>query len=170
EVFRHPTFTANDINDGHDVISFGIDGEGYMHLSWGMHGDAFHYARSTNPVTGSEPIMLGPDTIMTGQESAVTYPQFLRLPDGDLLFLFRRHSSGNGAAFLTRYSVADKTWRSVHASGGGLQQPFISGMWAPTFDYNPYVNMPQLGGAAGNELTLVFNWRYLPANGPGAPG
>jgi hypothetical protein len=30
--------------------------------------------------------------------------------------------------------------------------------------------MPQLGGADSNELTLVFNWRYLPVNGPGAPG
>jgi hypothetical protein len=32
----HTTFTAGDITDGHDVVSFGIDGEGYMHLSWGM--------------------------------------------------------------------------------------------------------------------------------------
>jgi hypothetical protein len=170
EVFRHPTFTANDINDGHDVISYGIDGDGFMHLSWGMHGDDFHYSRSTTPVTGSGPIELGPDTIMTGQEEAVTYPQFLKLPDGDLLFLFRRFWSGNGAQFLIRYSIADQTWRNVHETAGGLQQPFMSGMWAPAHDYNPYVNMPQLGGPDGDDLILTFNWRYLPVNGPGAPG
>lgn len=170
EVFRHPTFTANDINDGHDVISYGIDGDGFMHLSWGMHGDGFHYSRSTTPVTGNGPIVLGPDTTMTGQEDIVTYPQFLKLPGGDLLFLFRRFWSGNGAQFLIRYSIADKIWRNVHQTAGGVQQPFMSGMWAPANDYNPYVNMPQLGGPDGDDLILTFNWRYLPVNAPGAPG
>jgi hypothetical protein len=170
EVFRHATFTANDINDGHDVISYGIDGDGFMHLSWGMHGDGFHYSRSTTPVTGTGPIVLGPDTTMTGQEDIVTYPQFLKLPGGDLLFLFRRFWSGNGAQFLIRYSIADKTWRNVHQSAGGAQQPFMSGMWAPANDYNAYVNMPQLGGIDGDDLILTFNWRYLPVNAPGAPG
>ena len=170
EVFRHPAFTANNINDGHDVISYGIDGAGYMHVSWGMHGDAFHYSRSTTPVTGNGHIQLGPDTLMTGQEGTVTYPQFLKLPDGDLLFLFRRFWSGNGATYLIRYSVVDQIWRNVHQDNNGGQIPFISGMWAPAHDYNPYVNMPQLGGPDGNELILTFNWRYLPVNGSGAPG
>lgn len=170
EVFRHPTFTANDINDGHDVISFGIDGDGYMHLSWGMHGDEFHYSRSTTPVTGAWPIALGPDTTMTGQEAIVTYPQFIRLPDGDLLFLFRRNYSGNGAQYLNRYSRTERLWRPVHTNAQGVAIPFMSGMWAPLHDYNPYVNMPQLGGANGRELTVTFNWRYLPVNGAGAPG
>ena len=170
EVFKHPTFTANTITDGHDVISFGIDGEGYMHLSWGMHGDAFHYSKSTTPVTGTGPITLGPDTTMVGHETIVTYPQFLRLPDGDLLYLFRRFYSGNGAQFLNRYSVATRTWRAVHTDANGAAVPFLSGMWAPAYDYNPYVNMPQLGGADGRTLTLTFNWRYLPVNGSGAPG
>jgi hypothetical protein len=35
-----PRLPPNNIADGHDVISLGIDGDGYMHLSWGMHGDA----------------------------------------------------------------------------------------------------------------------------------
>ncbi len=170
EVFRHPSFTANTITDGHDVISFGIDGDGYMHLSWGMHGDAFHYSRSTTPVTGAWPIALGPDTTMTGTEAIVTYPQFIRLPDGDLLFLFRRNYSGNGAQYLNRYSRVDRVWRAVHTDAQGNPVPFMSGMWAPLHDYNPYVNLPQLGGVDGRELTLTFNWRYLPVNGSGAPG
>jgi hypothetical protein len=169
EVFRHPSFTANDITDGHDVISFGIDGDGYMHLSWGMHGDDFHYSRSIEPVTGDSPIQLGPDTTMTGQETIVTYPQFITLPGGDLLYLFRRFYSGNGAIYLNRYSIATRTWSPVHHSNGQAV-PFMSGMWAPLHDYNPYVNMPQLGGPEGQTLTLTSNWRYLPVNGPGAPG
>ena len=169
EIFRHPTFTANNIGDGHDVISYGIDGEGYMHVSWGMHGDAFHYARSTTPVTGTGPIELGPDGPMSGSENTVTYPQFLKLPDGDLLFLFREIASGNGETFITRYDTATHTWTPVHQSGG-LQAPFIKGTWAPSYDYNAYLNMPQLGGPDGDDLILTWCWRYLPVNGPGAPG
>ena len=157
EVFRHPTFTANNIADGHDVISYGIDGDGYMHLSWGMHGDAFHYSRSTTPVTGSAPIVLGPDTTMTGRENSVTYPQFLKLPDGDLLYLFREVTSGNGDTFLNRYDTATRTWDNVHRSGS-TQLPFIKGTgWTP--NYNAYPNMPQLGGD-GDDLFLTWCWRY----------
>lgn len=156
EVFRHPTFTANTITDGHDVICFGIDGAGHLHLSWGMHGDAFHYARSTTPVTGSGPITLGPDTTMTGREATVTYPQFLRLPDGDLLFLFREGSSGSGDTYLNRYDTATATWDNVHRSGS-TQLPFIKGRgWTP--DYNAYPNMPQLDAAGALQLTWC--WRY----------
>ena len=167
EIFKHPTFTANTITDGHDVISFGIDGDGYMHLSWGMHGDAFHYARSTTPVTGTGPITLGPDTTMTGTESTVTYPQFLRLPDGDLLYLFREIASGNGDAYVNRYDLATKTWVNVHGSAT-TQAPFIKGSgWTP--NYNPYLNMPQLGGPDGDDLIITWCWRYEPVGGD-SPG
>jgi hypothetical protein len=157
EVFRHPTFTANSITDGHDVISYGIDGAGYMHVSWGMHGDAFHYSKSTTPVTGNGAITLGPDTTMTGTESSVTYPQFLKLPAGDLLFIFREVASGNGDTYINRYSIGSQTWANVHG-GTSTQSPFIKGTgWTP--NYNAYLNMPQLGGADGNELILTWCWR-----------
>ena len=159
EIFRHPSYTANAITDGHDVICYGIDGEGYMHLSWGMHGDAFHYSKSTTPVTGTGTIALGPDTTMTGRENAVTYPQFMTLPSGDLLYLFREGASGTGDTYLNRYSTTTHAWDNVHRSGS-TQLPFIKGTgWSP--DYNAYVNMPQLGkGIHGNEITLTWCWRY----------
>ncbi|RYD61282.1 MAG: hypothetical protein EOP83_17415, partial [Verrucomicrobiaceae bacterium] len=168
EIFRQP-YTANNITDGHDVISYGIDGEGYMHVSWGMHGDAFHYARSTSPVTGTGPIALGPDGPMSGNENTVTYPQFLKLPDGDLLFVFREIASGNGETFITRWDTDTHTWIPVHVNGG-VQAPFIKGTWAPAYDYNAYLNMPQLGGPDGDDLILTWCWRFLPVNGTGAPG
>lgn len=167
EIFRHPTFTANAITDGHDVISYGIDGDGFMHLSWGMHGDAFHYSRSTTPVTGSGPIVLGPDTTMTGREATVTYPQFLKLPDGDLLFLFREGGSGAGDTYLNRYDTATATWDNVHRDGT-TQLPFLKGRgWTPT--YNAYPNMPQLGGD-GDDLILTWCWRYEPGGNDSPAG
>lgn len=158
EIFRHPSFTANTITDGHDVISYGIDGEGHMHLSWGMHGDAFHYSKSNAPVTGTAPITLGPDTTMTGMENTVTYPQFLKLPGGDLLFIFREGASGNGDVFINRYSIASDTWTNVHG-GSSSQIPLIKGTgWTP--NYNAYLNLPQLGGADGDDLILTWCWRF----------
>ena len=154
------TFTANTITDGHDVAAFGIDGNGFMHLSWGMHGDAFHYAKTTTSVFGTNTIVFGPDTTMTGNENSVTYPQWLRMPNGDLLYFFREGASGNGDTYLNRYHLASQTWSNVHVSGG-IQQPFIKGTgWTP--NYNAYPNMPQLD-AAGN-FYLVWTWRYSSGN------
>ena len=155
QVFWTP-FTANTISDGHDVVTCGLDGDGYLHISWGMHGDAFHYARTTTPVNGDQAVVFGPDSAMTGRENAVTYPQFLPLPNGDLLYKFREGSSGSGDNFLNRYSRATQTWTNVHQSGS-TQLPFIKGTgWTP--NYNAYWQMPCLD--ALGRLHLVWTWRY----------
>ena len=66
---------------------------------------------------------------MTGNETSVTYPQFLTLPNGDLLFLYRVGASGGGNTFLNRWSLASQTWTNVNMSGG-VPLPFIQGLWA----------------------------------------
>jgi len=156
EIFHIP-YTANDITDGHDVISSGIDGDGYLHISWGMHGNSFLYARTTTPVTGGQPVVFGSPTTMTGGENNVTYPQFLTLPNGDLLFIFREGSSGAGDTFINRYNRATQTWTNQQYNAG--QQPFVKGTW-PT-SYNCYPNLPCLD-AAGN-LFFIWVWRATPA-------
>lgn len=155
EVF-HTGFTANNITDGHDCISFGIDGLGYMHLSWGMHGDAFHYARSLAPVTGTHEIAFGPDGTMTGKENAVTYPQFMSLRNGDLLYFFREGGSGNGDLFLNRYRISSQTWANVHLSGTN-QLAFIKGTGF-TPNYNAYWQKPCMD--SNGNIHLVWMWRY----------
>jgi hypothetical protein len=153
EVFR-TSYAPFDINDGHDVISAGIDGDGFMHVSWGMHGNSFLYARSTTPVTGTNAIALGPTNTMTGAENNVTYPQFLLLPGGDLLFLFRQGTSGAGDTFINRYSRATGTWTNQQYNAG--LKPFIKGTgWSP--DYNCYPNLPCLD--TNGNLTFVWVWR-----------
>jgi len=158
EVFR-TTFAANAITDGHDVVCFGIDGHGFMHMSWGMHGDAFHYARSLTNVIGSEPIAFGPDSTMTGAENAATYPQFVAVPGGDLLYLYRKGSSGAGDTYLNRYVLESRTWTNVHRSGSSAV-PFIKGTGWP-LDYNAYGQMPCIDEFG--RLHLVWTWRYTPA-------
>lgn len=128
EIFPTNFYSFN-INDTHNVISCAIDGDGYLHMSWGMHVHALLYAKSDAPVTGTAPIrMVSLATAgMTGQETTVTYPKFQTLPDGDVVFLFRMGGSGNGDWYLHRYNTATATWSPIHSNASGGTQPLFRG-------------------------------------------
>lgn len=99
------------IRDGHNVISIGVDGDGYIHASFDHHGNPLRYAHGVAP--GS--LELGPLVSMTGMdENDVTYPEFYTLPSGDMLFAYRSGASGRGNLVLNRYSVKDRTWSRIH--------------------------------------------------------
>ncbi len=95
------------VKDAHNIISMMIDGDGYLHLAWDHHANALHYCKSTEPF-GLE---LTPEMSMTGnKENKVTYPEFYRLATGDLLFLYRDGSSGNGNMIINKYDLKAKSW------------------------------------------------------------
>lgn len=128
EIF--PTdFQSFNINDTHNVISCAIDGDGFLHMSWGMHNHSLLYAKSAAPVSGNAPIeMISLGTAgMTGQETSVTYPKFQTLPDGDVVFLFRMGGSGNGDWYLHRYDTSTATWSPIHATSNGTTRPLFQG-------------------------------------------
>ena len=151
QIFR-TSCLSNRINDAHDVISIGIDGSGFLHMSWGMHADAFHYVRSTAPVTGSAPIEFGPDHSMTGLEEKqrITYPEFYTMPNGDLLFFARIGVAGNGDTFINRYSTATQTWTRVLS-------PMITGKFPGMVPCNAYWDNLAFDSKGGLICTWV--WR-----------
>ncbi|USN98820.1 MAG: BNR-4 repeat-containing protein [Phycisphaeraceae bacterium] len=107
-------YTADDVTDSHDTANLGIDGDGRMHVSWGMHGGAMHYVLSSNPATGAEfslaALGFQSPSYWNGV-SSVTYPEFYSIPGtGDLLFAYRIGSSGNGDTWLARYDAGTGTW------------------------------------------------------------
>jgi hypothetical protein len=51
----------------------------------------------------------------------VSYPEFYRLPDGNLLFLYRDGGSGRGDLVMNRYEVA------TQAPGRGCTSHLVSG-------------------------------------------
>ena len=113
---RRTQYTGN-IRDAHNVISLGLDGDGYLHMSWDHHNHQLRYVRSVAP--GS--LDLGEKMKITGKfENKVTYPEFYNLPNGDLIFLYRNGGSGRGNLLLNRYDVTTKKWRQIHSN-------FISG-------------------------------------------
>lgn len=134
------------VRDAHNAISLGVDGRGYLHVSWDHHGQPLNYARSVAP--GS--LELGPSRPQTGHlEAQVTYPGFYPLPDGDLLFLYRDGGSGDGDVLLNRYDVETERWEA-------LQHPLIEGEG----ERNAYVNGLSLDGRGGWHLS--WTWRESP--------
>jgi len=141
---RRTSYKGN-VSDAHNSISLAVDGAGFLHVSWDHHGNALNYARSLAP--GS--LELGAKQSMTGaRESKVTYPQFFRLPSGDLLFLCRDGASGRGSLVLKRYTIATGKWTDVQPNlidGEAKRSPY----WSMAVD--------RKGG-----LHLAWIWRDSP--------
>jgi hypothetical protein len=137
-VTRKTNYTGN-VKDAHNGISIMVDGEGYLHMSWDHHGHPLHYCRSVAPGSLELTGMLS----MTGrQEKKVTYPEFYRLSDGNLLFLYRDGSSGNGNLMMNFYDVKTRTWSQ-------RQNGFINGEGAR----NAYWQM-----CVDSKGTLHISW------------
>ena len=99
------------VEDAHNVISMGIDGDGYIHVSFDHHGHPLRYVKSVAP--GS--LELGELISMTGKDELdVTYPEFYTLANGDLIFAYRSGASGRGNLVLNRYDAKTKEWSRVH--------------------------------------------------------
>lgn len=96
--------------DAHNVISIMVDGEGFLHVAFNHHGSSLNYCRSIRPgslILGNKEIMVGRD------ENDVTYPEFYRLTNGDLIFVYRSGGSGRGDLIMNRYDVETKKWHRV---------------------------------------------------------
>ena len=104
-------------DDNHNSPAIGVDGDGYIHIAANMHDTLMRYIRSTtaNDISAwTHPAMI--DT----EESSVTYPAFLRLPDGRLSVMYRDGASGSGQVITNRYDPVTTTWTR-------LATPLLSG-------------------------------------------
>ncbi len=169
-------FTATNINNTHCTISMAIDGNGLLHMAWGVHNHSLRYARSTASVLGSAPIQmvsLGANG-MTGAETSVTYPMFQTLPGGDLLFFFRAGGSGNGNWFLNRYDTATGEWSPLHADTNGSRRPFFQGtghspsncFYPDRFTLGPDGVLHVSGVFRESSSSLQTNHRYVYLRSP----
>lgn len=120
------------VTDAHNSISIGVDGDGFLHMSWSMHSTKLRYCKATAP--GS--LDMGAESGMLGTlEANTTYPQFLRTKDGNLLFLYRDGSSGSGNLVLNRYDTKTAKWTRVQSNlidGQGARNAY----WEASLDAN----------------------------------
>jgi hypothetical protein len=110
--------------DAHNSISLAVDGDGFIHMSWDQHSQPLRYCRSI----AHSSLELTDEMPMTGvNEKKVTYPEFHRLPNGDLLFAYRYGGSGRGNLALNLYDVKTRRWTQVHdqvIAGEGVRSPY----------------------------------------------
>ncbi|WP_293741328.1 BNR repeat-containing protein [uncultured Pedobacter sp.] len=99
-----------DATDAHKSISIMVDGDGFLHIAWGQHNNSLNYAKSTS--AGS--LTLGNmERMLSLKENKVSYPEFYKLANGDLLFFYRDGGSGNGNLMINRYHLKTKKWTRV---------------------------------------------------------
>lgn len=109
---RRTAYTGH-AEDAHNVISIMVDKAGYLHVCWDQHDSRLRYARSLHPNS----LVLGYEQVMVGRnETQVTYPEFLKLPNGQLLFLYRDGGSGNGNLVVNSYDVKQQQWKRIHSN------------------------------------------------------
>lgn len=99
------------VKDAHCSISIMIDGDGYLHIAWNHHNSKLLYCKSEKPESLD---LLKPEFMIGENEDFVTYPEFYSFPGGDLFFLYRDGSSGNGNIVINRYHTSAHTWSRVH--------------------------------------------------------
>jgi len=118
------------ILDAHNAINIQLDGLGYLHVAWDHHNQPLKYFRSNSP--GS--LEFEPMQVMVGKdETAVSYPEFYKKPDGDLFFLYRNGTSGNGNLVINTYHTETASWDRLHDNlidGKGQRNAY----WQATVD------------------------------------
>jgi hypothetical protein len=103
----HRTHYTGNAADAHNSISIMVDGEGFLHMAWDHHNTPLRYCKGIAPLS----LDLSEPLVMTGRdEQRVTYPEFYKMKNGNLLFLYRSGESGNGQLILKEYSTATKMW------------------------------------------------------------
>lgn len=153
--------TAAQIADDHNNVAIAIDGDGYLHTSWGMHNIQIQYARSTAPVTGAtwgntQAAALTTINSITGaNENSVTYPEFINVPGSkDLLFIHRNGASGGGNEYISRWTSSTTgagTWTR-------LSPTLVDGL---STSVNGYLNNLQYDSTG--KLLMTWVWRGTPA-------
>lgn len=132
--------------DSHKYIALALDGHGRLHMAANMHVTPLNYyimAQSGRIDTMTRmPCLVEPE-----QESRVTYPEFLRLPSGDLVFKFRDGRSGNGNTFYYCFDDDNRSWRNLTGA------PILDG----DGERNAYPVGPILSGDGWFHLAWV--WR-----------
>lgn len=109
----HQTKYQGNAADAHNSISIMVDGEGYLHVAWDHHNNPLRYSRSVAP--GS--LELTDKMPMTGKtENSVSYPEFYKFPNGDLLFLYRDGGSGRGNLVMNKYDLKTRRWTQLHTN------------------------------------------------------
>ncbi len=140
-----------DPSDSHNQCHLAVDGDGYLWLAVGYHGEPLRLHRSTAPggVTFGAALTLPIDSGSGSLENVATYLQMLTRSNGNLLLLWRTGGSSNGDTYLyelTKTTGALVASRKVFDGQGNR---------------SAYPHLPKILrlGSGTDRLCLAFAWR-----------
>jgi hypothetical protein len=137
---------APTVDDPHHVHVLGVDAEGHIHVMGNMHRDPLRYVRSTRPGDITE----WEAGEVAGDAHHVTYPKFVRLVDGTLLFFRREGTPGDSAILLDALAPGAEDWEHVGTVLDGRPSDEI-----------PYIHRVAVDPSSG-AIHLAFMWRGRP--------
>lgn len=135
--------------DSHNYVTIATDRDGNLHVAGNMHNHELRYWRTSDPadVTSLQRVRTMADP---RRERSVTYPVFLELGDGTLVFRYRDGGSGNGVDIYNRFDEATGSWSPL------LTTPVLDGEG----ERNAYAAKPRLG--PDGRYHMVWVWRENP--------
>lgn len=135
--------------DSHNYIALAEDASGRIHVAANMHSSPLTAFRSD---PGGDILTLKRVDVLVDKavESSMTYPIFLRGPDGRLILKYRDGSSGNGNEIYDVFDAQAGTWSHL------LATPLVDGESLR----NAYFMGPVLGPDKWFHIAWV--WRETP--------
>jgi len=134
--------------DSHNSIVMAVDTDGQIHVAGNMHDNGVTYwrTRRAGAIDSFDQVkeMVGRD------EDRCTYPLFLTLADGRLVFQYRVGRSGDGSTIMNVYEVESRSWRRL------VETPIFDGEGKR----NAYPLAPVLGPDGVYHVSWV--WRESP--------
>jgi hypothetical protein len=168
------------IADDHHTISIAVDGNGDMHISWGMHNDVLNYGISgsvsgssfgsagqldftTQVASGAHTGQANDPTLFSqlGSVDQVTYPQFYSIPNsngtasGNLLFIYRDAAAATGGG-----SGNGNEYMSVYTASTSSFSTPAEVMNGGATTVNGYLN--NLAFSPSGNLVTTWTWRQTP--------
>ena len=102
-----------DCSDAHNGISIALDGEGYIHIAYDQHANRLTYRKSLRPYDPKFGELLY--MVNSEEEQKVTYPEFYRKSNGNIIFVYRDGRSGNGDCVMNEYSTTTHQWSRIQS-------------------------------------------------------
>jgi hypothetical protein len=137
-------FAAPTRLDPHNSYALGVDTGGCLHVAGNHHNEPLRYMRSQprDLDRWERGAMVG------SEEESVTYPAFVSLPDGSLLFFYRDGRAGYGDVYLNRLGPGEEGWSRI----GKLVEGRRSGE-------SPYLNHVAVSAAGAVHVSGCFRGR-----------
>lgn len=106
---------------GHTQTSLAIDGQGYLHVAYGMHNNPMRLVTSNvaESVSGGFSVP-APSAVAAFAGGAYTYPNMTTAPNGDVYMIVRdqRASYANQQGRLFRFDNVNRSWGELPAFAG----------------------------------------------------